>query len=107
MRDEEKFAIIARNLIEKALYDELVRFNESMMHYVTESNRDILKAIEDLDRKLALLGIQPLVDLDPDAEVPPSLWEGLPESVRAGVRLLKERTEGLDEAEEAEDPEES
>ena len=105
MNQEERFAILARSLVEKALHDELVRFNENMMHYITESNRDILKAIEDLDRKLALLGIVPLVDLDPEADVPLSLWEGLPDSVRAGMRLVQDRTEGPDEAEGSEDPE--
>ena len=87
MRDEEKFAIIARNLIEKALYDELVRFNESMMHYVTESNREILKAIEDLDRKLALLGILPLGAVEGEPEPPAGLREGSPDAVRAGMQL--------------------
>ena len=75
------------------------------MHYITESNRDILKAIEDLDRKLALLGIVPWSTWTPRAEVPPSLWEGLPDSVRAGMHLVKDRTEGLDEAGESEEPE--
>ena len=102
MNQEERFAILARSLFEKALHEELVRFNENMMHYVTESNREILKAIEDLDRKLALLGIVPLVDMDnPEAELPPSLWEGLPESVRAGMRLVLERTEEPDKPDES------
>lgn len=107
MRDEEKFAIIARNLIEKALYDELVRFNESMMHYVTESNREILKAIEDLDRKLALLGILPLGAVEGEPEPPAGLREGSPDAVRAGMQLVLEQTADLDDTDDPERPEES
>lgn len=107
MKDEKRFATIVRKLVEKALHEELVRFNENMMHYVTESNREILKAIEDLDRKLALLDIVPLATVEGERELPLDLREGTPASVRAGMQLVLEQTADLDDPDDPEGPKES
>lgn len=87
MSDERLAAAIARE-VRAALHKELVKFNVSLTDYFTELERTILQSIEDVDRKLAYLGLTVPLTREQLKEQRPDYWEAMPESLRGNIQLI-------------------